>query len=92
MQLFAHHHPASYCSVYLCLQTGVTHVWGGVAYELVPHHQWFRDCEMFSVLKKLTMFRMSELFQVSSGCCALSDQGMCDQGMCHHGSSLCSRS
>ncbi len=49
---------------FLITQSGVTHMWGGVAYELVPHHEWIRDAELFAVLKKLVLFGKHELFKV----------------------------
>ncbi len=49
---------------YIMTQTGVTHMWGGAAYELTPHHEWVRDSEIFCILKKLVMFKKYLLFQV----------------------------
>ena len=36
----------------------------GSAYELIPHHEWVRDHSVFSVLKKLVMFKKRALFEV----------------------------
>lgn len=47
---------------YVLTQTGVTHMWGGVAYDLTPHHEWIRDAELFAVLKKLVLFKKRPLF------------------------------
>ncbi len=49
---------------FIVTQSGVTHMWGGVAYELVPHHVWIRDAELFAVLKKLVLFKKHALFTV----------------------------
>lgn len=43
---------------------GVTHMWGGVAIELVAHHEWIRNAEMYAVLKKLVFFGKQRLFLV----------------------------
>jgi hypothetical protein len=45
---------------------GVVHMWNGVAADLVPHHEWIRHAELFSVCKKLRFFRKHQLFVVSS--------------------------
>ncbi|KAJ9507154.1 hypothetical protein QJQ45_004843 [Haematococcus lacustris] len=47
---------------YTITQTGVTHMWGGLVYELVPHYEWIRDAELYSVLKKLVLFAKRPLF------------------------------
>lgn len=49
---------------YTITQTGVTHMWGGLVYELVPHYEWIRDAELYSVLKKLVLFAKRPLFTV----------------------------
>jgi len=46
-------------------QMGVTHMWNGVAIELVPHHEWIRNAELFAILKKLVFFKKQRLFLVS---------------------------
>lgn len=42
-------------------------MWGGQAYELVRHHEWIRNAEMFSILKKLVFFNKQTLFLVGGG-------------------------
>eukprot|EP00798_Chlamydomonas_sp_ICE-L_P030125 gene30125-35105_t len=54
-QVYPHFH-------FVMSQTGVTHMWGGLAYELVPHHQWYREAQIFSILKRLVIFKKNELF------------------------------
>lgn len=49
---------------FVVTQMGVTHMWGGVAYDLTPHHEWIRDAELFSILKKIVLFKKYILFQV----------------------------
>lgn len=39
-------------------------MWNGIAYDLTPHHEWIRDAELFSVLKRLVMFAKRPLFMV----------------------------
>lgn len=36
----------------------------GVAYEMLPHHQWMRDKTLFNVLTKLMFFKKYWLFMV----------------------------
>ncbi|GAX79832.1 hypothetical protein CEUSTIGMA_g7272.t1 [Chlamydomonas eustigma] len=49
-------------SHFLISQQGVTHMRDGQAYELVPHYEWVRNQGVFSVLKKLVMFKKRALF------------------------------
>lgn len=49
---------------FIFTQTGVTHMWGGIAYELTPYHEWVRQREIFEVLKKLVMFKSYLVFEV----------------------------
>jgi len=54
------------------MQMGVTHMWGGVASELSPHHEWIRSAELFAILKKLVFFKKQRLFLVSCARCLTS--------------------
>ncbi len=45
-------------------QMGVTHMWGGMAYELSPHHEWARCRNIFNVLKKLVLFKKHRMWLV----------------------------
>jgi hypothetical protein len=38
-------------------------VWGGVAYELLPHSVWVRDAELFAILKRRLFFSKYQLFK-----------------------------
>eukprot|EP00967_Tisochrysis_lutea_P013616 scaffold15232_cov19-Tisochrysis_lutea.AAC.1 len=48
------------------MQMGVTHMWNGVAHELIPHHEWIRNAELFAILKKLVFFKKQRLFLVGA--------------------------
>jgi len=59
---------------------GVTHMWGGKAYELCPHHEWVRNAEMFSILKKRSvLFSKGTLLLVGGGrgCSLVGFKGAC---------------